>query len=714
MFGYDKVILTLAYDSIFLILLLLILIIYSVYVYRITIPQISKFKKYFLAGLRSIALLFLIIILFEPILTLTNKISNEPKHLVFIDNSRSMLIDDGTNRAEAINGISNNFLNSGIGNLEFQLFGNEPRLIQKDSATELKFDDGITNLSSIFSSINTGSENIASLTIISDGVITDGPNPVYSAEKLKVPVFTIGIGDTSQRNDVELKKVQYNEILYSGTSAAILSTILNTGYGGKSARVELFENDILKEQKIITLSENEIQNESFTYTPETSGEKKLQLKISGLDGEFTFANNNKVFYVNVLSNKIKVTILSGSPSSDLSFIKNSLLEDENLSVSSVTQISSNKFLESNFINAIDSADVFFLVGFPLQNTPKAVLDLVRHKIIDERKPFFISLAPGFNWNNLLSIQSELPFTLKASLQGKRNVQPEIIPAQSNSHLLQHSSSNPITTWNNLPPVYQEIIQFKIKPESKVISNIRVNNTVLNEPLIVTRSFSGRRSIAVLGYDLWRWKLQTAVKKTDLFDKFINNSVKWLHITESQQQVKIKTSKRNYSTGEQIEFTAQIYDESFNPVIDASVKVKLRSDKNQYEIELSSAGKGLFEGGINLTETGDFYFEGDASLDGSLIGTDKGSFNVGELDVEMINPRMNYELMRQLAEQTGGIYYSKENYQPIFAELDRISNRTIKEKVVTSEFSLWSNEWMLIFPIFFFALEWFIRKREGML
>ena len=714
MFGYDNLLLTLAYDSVYLILLLLILVGYSVYVYRVTIPQISKLKKYFLVSLRSITLLLLIIILFEPILTLTDKISIEPKHLVFIDNSRSMLIEDGTKRTETVNLILDNVLSSGTDNLEFHLFGKEPRLIEQDSLTELEFNDGITNLSSIFSSLNTGSENIASLTIVSDGVITDGSNPVYAAAKLKIPVFTVGIGDTSQRNDVELKKVQYNEILYVGTSAAILSTILNTGYEGKSARVELFENDILKDQKIITLNENGIQNESFTYTPESSGEKKLRLKISGMEGEFTFANNNKVFYVNVLSNKIKVTILSGSPSSDLSFIKNSLLEDENLSVSSVTQISSNKFLESNFSNSIDSADVLFLVGFPVHNTPKTVLDLVRQKIIEERKPFFISLYPGFNWNNLLSIQSELPFTLKASLQGKRNVQPEIISKQSNSPLLQHSSSNPIIAWNNLPPIYQEMIQFKIKPESKVISNIRVNNTVLNEPLIVTRSFSGRRSIAVLGYDLWRWKLQIAVKKTDLFDKFIINSVKWLHITESQQQVRIKTSKKIYSTGEQIEFSAQIYDESFNPVIDAGVKVRLRSEKNQYELELSSTGKGLYEGGINITETGDFYFEGDASQDGSLIGTDKGSFNVGELDVEMINPQMNYELMMQLAEQTEGKYYSKENYQFIFAELDRISNLTVKEKVVTSEFSLWSNEWMLIFPIFFFALEWFIRKREGML
>jgi hypothetical protein len=714
MFGFDKLLLTLAYDTIYFIIALIILILYSVYVYRVTIPQISKFKKIVLVSLRSIALFLLLLIFFEPILTLIKKISIEPTHLIFIDNSRSMLIDDGTNRTEQVNLISKEFLRKGNQNFDYYIFGNEPRKIEKDSLSILSYSDGITNLSSIFSSIEAEEINAASFTIISDGVFTDGSSPLYAAEKLKIPVFTIGIGDTSQRNDMEIRKVQFNEFLYAGTPSAINSTVLNTGYGNQSARVELFENDILLEQRTITLSEKGIQNESFVYTPESGGEKKLQLRVTGMEDEFTYANNIQIFYVNVLSNKIKVAILAGSPSVDLSFIKNSLLTDENLSVSSVTQVSAGRFLENNYLNVIDSADVFFLIGFPADNTPQEVLNLIRQKIIEERKPFFISLSPGFKWNNLSIIQSELPVTLRSDLSGIREVQPEIVSSQVNNPLLHNSSHNPISIWNTLPPVPQPKMQFQAKPESRVLSYIKVNNTIINEPLIVTRSFSGRRSIVVLGYDLWRWKLKTATKKTDLFDSFINNSVKWLHITEAKEQVKIKTSKKNYSLGEKIEFSAQVYDESFNPVVDAGVKVQVSSNNKKYEIDLSGVGSGIYECEINLTETGDFSFEGEARQNGVLIGTDRGNFNIGELDVEMINPRMNFELMMQLAAQTGGNYYLVEEYENIFSDLDRISKFAVKEKVINSEISLWSNEWLLILCVFFFAAEWFIRKREGML
>jgi uncharacterized membrane protein (DUF373 family) len=75
MFGYDEFSINLAYDKFFLILILIALGIYSVYVYRITIPPITKFKKIFLSSLRTAALFILILVLFEPILNLTKKTS---------------------------------------------------------------------------------------------------------------------------------------------------------------------------------------------------------------------------------------------------------------------------------------------------------------------------------------------------------------------------------------------------------------------------------------------------------------------------------------------------------------------------------------------------------------------------------------------------------------------------------------------------------------
>ena len=99
---------------------------------------------------------------------------------------------------------------------------------------------------------------------------------------------------------------------------------------------------------------------------------------------------------------------------------------------------------------------------------------------------------------------------------------------------------------------------------------------------------------------------------------------------------------------------------------------------------------------------------------NLLGDDKGSFNVGDVEIEMIDSRMNYEFLNLLATQTNGKYFSPDQYEILLNYLKELNNNSTKEKLVTSEIRLWSDEWLLIIVILLFATEWFIRKRAGML
>jgi hypothetical protein len=315
---------------------------------------------------------------------------------------------------------------------------------------------------------------------------------------------------------------------------------------------------------------------------------------------------------------------------------------------------------------------------------------------------------------LKQLQSELPFNINRIIPGYSEVQPYISVEESKNSLIQNNSQNPVAAWNNLPPVYQPNTEFRAKPESDVISKIKINNTPVNKPLIVTRKLGGKRSMAVVAEDSWKWKLQTAVKDLDLFDRFILNSVKWLNTSEEQKQVTIRPSKKLYSLGEEIEFTGQVYDETFNPVWDAEVKVKINHGGEAYNINLSSLGNGLYEGTFQTNKTGDYTYTGDALQENKIIGSDDGSFNIGEVDIEMVNPRMNYEFLTLLASQTGGEYFDASNYEQLFNILQRINEKSSREKIDVSEISLWSSEWLMAAVILLLGLEWFLRKRAGML
>ncbi|MCG6913291.1 hypothetical protein LJE86_05190 [bacterium BMS3Abin03] len=715
MFGYEEIRLHLSYPSIYFFIALILIGLYSYYVYRFTIPQVSRAKKIILVSLRTAALLILLFIFFEPILSLTKKIILDPVNLIFIDNSRSMKIDDGTNRTAKVKNISEDIFNNMPGTQnEVYLFGSKVRTLSEDSLENLNFNDAVTNISQIFSGIKKEDKNYSSIVLITDGDVTSGSNSIYAAKNMGLPVFTIGIGDTTRRKDVEIKRVLYNSLLYVEYPTTIEATIQHNGLSGKSVTVSLYEGNELKEQKNIILNNTGIQNISLDYTPESPGEKKLIISASPLEEEFTKENNRSVFYINILSNKVRVMILAGSPSTDLTFIRTAMESDNNLRVKSFIQINKDQSEGKESVGFIDSADVFFLIGFPSTESSSDLVNKVAVRITKDKIPFFILVSNSTNANSLNNFQSSLPFTVRTESGPSREVQPQVFENQKDNPIIQNDATNIIDAWNNLPPVFQPSFVFISKPESNVIAKIRINNNVLNSPLILSRNFNGSRSIAVLANGIWKWKLQTVRKKYNLFDKFILNSVKWLNTSDENKQVKIETSKKNYSLGEEVEFKGQVYDESLNPVSDAEVQLNITSGNERYGLNLSSVGNGLYEGSIRIDKKGDFNYTGRASLNGKTLGTDKGIFNVGDLDIEMLNPRMNYEYLNLLANETKGKYFDETNYKQALTEIEKVNENSKKEKIITSEINLWSDEWLIIIAIFLFSLEWFLRKRAGML
>jgi hypothetical protein len=56
----------------------------------------------------------------------------------------------------------------------------------------------------------------------------------------------------------------------------------------------------------------------------------------------------------------------------------------------------------------------------------------------------------------------------------------------------------------------------------------------------------------------------------------------------------------------------------------------------------------------------------------------------------------------------------DNSKDLIAELKKRINKVSDEKIIESQFKLWSNEWMLAIVVLLFSLEWFLRKQSGML
>jgi len=138
-------------------------------------------------------------------------------------------------------------------------------------------------------------------------------------------------------------------------------------------------------------------------------------------------------------------------------------------------------------------------------------------------------------------------------------------------------------------------------------------------MIITREMQGSRSVAVLGYGLYRWKLMGYAREIakgntdaiDLYSQFISNVIRWLSISDIEKQVSIKTNKKFYSGAEEINFIGQIYDNSLNPIDNAQVYVHIRGGQASKDITLSNKGNGVYSYTIPPLPAGDYRFTADA-------------------------------------------------------------------------------------------------------
>lgn len=685
---------------------------FTYYLYKITIPKINRRIKWLLISLRTLALIIILFLFFEPILAINSKREVNPTTLVFIDNSGSMSAASNTKI------LTEDFLKKwtnlrSTDDLSIFLFGDSTREFTETS--RINFSDKTSNFTKIIDKVRESEENITSVLLVSDGIITDGVNPINGAEKLGIPFYTIGLGDTTKNKDLILRNIVYDKNILSNSSAPIIVSLEQRGFNGSKVTASLLEDNRLIEKKDILLDDNNSQTFLFNYTAKIPGEKKLTLKLSTVENEKNPNNNSKTFFVTVLENRKNIVLISSSPSSDLTFIKNSLFLDSTLSVKTITEIGAGRFLEGNNIDKVlDSAGIIFLLGFPSRNTSNDIVNKVTSLINKNKIPYFILFNNLTDLNKVKSIENELPFTIVSSnIEAVKLVQPSVPVNQLRNPILQSNSINTEDGWNSLPPIFRTNIEIRPKPESEVVSNVSINNVPLNLPLILTRDVSSKKSIAVLGFDIWRWKLMKP--GTDIFDRFILNSQRWLSVKADNKQVKLETSKQVYSSGEEITLLGEVRDKSQNAVENANVKVDITSPTGlKLSINLVSLGNGLYQSNFISRESGDYSFTGEAHDDGLLLGKDGGRFTVSDQELELLNTAADIDFLRLLANRTNGEFFMNEDYDKALPLLEKLNSSASNEVSEIKEYSPLSSLTIILLLIVIFALEWFIRKRYGLL
>jgi hypothetical protein len=127
-------------------------------------------------------------------------------------------------------------------------------------------------------------------------------------------------------------------------------------------------------------------------------------------------------------------------------------------------------------------------------------------------------------------------------------------------------------------------------------------------------------------------------------------------------------------------------------------------------------EGEYAGEFTPTREGTYRVEAEASLGGKALGRDKTSFTAaysyGEADDGL--PRL--ELLKQIAETSKGEYipivdWNDKALERIAARLESIAPSEIVEQ---RQIKLWSNVWPFAIMLGLLSVEWWMRRKWGLI
>lgn len=692
--------------------------------YRSTLPPVSLPLRVVLISLRSLGLMSLFLLIGEPLLSLVTRSVDPPVVAVLIDNSQSMTIKDRTGpRDHALKTAVHSPVWDRVkaeGTLDYFLFDGKARRVTSVQDDSLSLGGQATDIAGALKFLKQASltSNLQAIVLMTDGNSTVGMNPLYEAKDLGIPVFTIGIGDTSDQKDILIRKVLANEITYAGSKVPVHVIVHSAGFGGERIQVSLRQEGVVLDQKSLVL-ESGIQDYlvPLSFVSDKEGIQRVDADISELAGELTTHNNRSSFIVKVLKSKLHITLIAGAPNQDVACLKDILEHDTKVNLTSFIEREDGIFYEGNLTQKeLTETDCLLLAGFPTRQTNSQVVQTIMNAV-NAGKPILTLFSRTMDYEKLYAFNSVLPFQIENVNSNELQIFADIPQAQRNNSIIQiGNAAQAFQLWSKLPPIFQLQGTYRGKVESDIIATTRFQSVVTNNPLIVSRNVNKRKSLSILGYGIWRWNMLSSpgTGTDNVLGIFLNNAFRWLTTQEDSRRIVVQPTKHSFTTQDPVEFTAQIYDDKYQPLEDVQVDVYTQRGNTTNQLILNSLGSGQYQGAYDQLPAGEYKFSATVKLNGVIIGTDQGVFSVGGVNAEYIDTKMNKSLLQQIAIQTDGRYYESYNIEALPQDITASPHFKQRELQKSTDIELWNSRWILALVILIFSIEWFLRKRSGML
>ncbi len=580
--------------------------------------------------------------------------------------------------------------------------------------------------------------------LFSDGQHNLGPSPLQTARVLGrqgVAFYCVSMGASKSAPDLAVIGLEHPPMVFRKDKVRGVMVVRDRMPAGQPFVAQIrYGTDVLWQQQLRTRNEMERRIE-FEFTVDELVERigsqfdsdlvqntlplPFEASVTSLAGENETGNNQRTMRLAVVTQRNRVLIIDGRARWETRYLRNAFERDDKWRVNTLIAGSgadgeslSRGNQDGQFPDTRDALFKYDLVIMgeiqPDLFTEPEQLWLREFVEIRGGGMIFVDGQRGYlrQWADrqpgpLLPVElsadplTEKPTSLKLTSKG----------ATISALMLQLDKQDNVRFWTELP-VPRSMANAKALPGSEVLVEADVAGRSC--PAMVTRMCGAGRVLYLAFDETWRWRYKVA----DTWHQRIWNQLARFVMPRpfavSGEYLSIDTGAICYDPGDTVSVRIRLLGLDGKPCSVAIADALVSMDGkvvSKISLKPDPEVPGIYRGQFSGLEHGAYEVSIQASGYSESALKARSKFVVlpaetGELD----ETAANESLLKQMAEQSGGVYLREEEVNQLPELLSPLSSG----RVIESETPLWQSYWWFTSIILLLSIEWLLRKRAGLL
>ncbi len=675
-----------------------------------------------LRTLRLLAMLLLLAILMDPVISGLGKAPAARRALIFMDGSRSMAIADapgGRTRFDAARELALRQVAPALKDAELEWFVFADRVEKAEALDECVPDGRGTDLAGVLRRINENPERPDLALLLTDGAVTRGGDPVeyLRAAGSRAPVHVVGVGRSEGPPDIAVLEVAAPPAAAAGDRVPVSAVVAQRGFGGQEAALIVERNGKPLLARKVRFKDEPRQTFALEIAADTPGWMNYRLSIAAAGGpaELSRDNNAAGFSVRVAENEpLRVLYLEASLRWAVRFLRESLDSDSDVAADLRFDIvpEDRKKTKTPFFPATRE-ELFRYDVVILGNLPAGGL---RSEDLDALYDFVALRGGGLAIEGGVTpldayagtpLAKLLPVFLGDAPAGTA-APPAAVSGRITDEGRHHPALAPLAAFTNLP-LMKIGRDYRAKPSARVLLAAGAGGA----PLILAQRFGrGYVLFSASGF-LWKWGfpgIPAAAGRLPVYKDFWGRSLRWLGRNRYEAtRYALATDKPSYAPGETVKARCEVQDAACRPDARAAVILKTGAGAS-YRMAPAPDQAGTYTAEFPKETAEPEFLTAFIESGGRLAGEARCAIQGHAGDEEAEDPALREPVLKAIAALSGGRYVRAGEADPLPQALAAGGARLAAPR---EERKLWDTWPLLAVLIGLLSAEWFLRRRSGL-